>query len=263
MRVVADTFQGELAAHWQRVETGSGLLELDAGTLRLVNASPDARQYSNAQIDDYRHLARSRFPWRPPLTLTVRARFSHEQPAGTAGFGFWNEPFMTVGFRPPAFPQAIWFFHASPPSDMPLALDVPGWGWKAAMLDATRLPFPLLFPLGPLAIPFLRLPILYRRLWPLAQRLMHVAEAAIRSTMAGWHSYRIEWGVTTARFSVDDEVVLSASGPPQGPLGLVIWLDNRYLVATPQGRLRWGLLASPERQWLELGKVQVASLSMT
>ncbi len=260
MKTVHDSFQGSVAPYWQRVETGSGRLESGAGALRLVNASPDARHYSNAQIDDYRHLARSRFPWRPPLSLTVRARFSHEQPAGTAGFGFWNDPFNTVGFRPPAFPQAIWFFHASPPSDMPLAMDVPGWGWKAAMLDATRLPFPLLFPLGPLAIPFLRLPVLYRRLWPLAQRLMHAAEAPVPSTMADWHTYRIDWGVTAARFTVDDEVVLTAATPPQGPLGLVIWLDNRYLVATPQGRLRWGLLASPERQWLELEEVRVAPL---
>jgi hypothetical protein len=39
--------------------------------------------------------------------------------------------------NPIPLPRAIWFFYASPPSHMDLALDVPGYGWKAAMIDAT------------------------------------------------------------------------------------------------------------------------------
>ncbi len=95
-----------------------------APTLRFVTDDATSRQYSNAQVDDYRGLSRRRFPWRPPAKLTVRARFSH--PAGhlkgTAGFGFWNDPFLMTGARLPALPQAIWFFYASPPSDMRLDL---------------------------------------------------------------------------------------------------------------------------------------------
>ncbi len=257
MSALVEPFRGGAGPYWQRIESGTGVLEPGEHSLRLANEPQAGQRYSNAQVDDYRHLGRSRFPWRPPLTLTVRARFSHERPGGTAGFGFWNEPFLTVGLRAPAFPQAIWFFYASEPSDMPLVMDVPGWGWKASMLDAVRLPFPMLFPLGPLAVPLFRAPALHRRLWPYAQRLMHAAEAPAPGSMTAWRTYRIEWGLTSARFLVDDEVVLAAPEPPRGPLGLVIWMDNRYLVATPQGRLRWGLVATGEKQWLELSDLSV------
>ena len=38
----------------------------------------------------------------------------------------------------PTLPRAIWFFYGSLPSNMSLALDVPGYGWKAATIDALR-----------------------------------------------------------------------------------------------------------------------------
>jgi hypothetical protein len=38
----------------------------------------------------------------------------------------------------------------------------------------------------------------------------------------------------------------------------VAWVDNQYLVVTPQGRLGWGLLAAPGEQWLELAALTIA-----
>src|SRR5436190_2148611 len=128
--IVRDNFRPRLGPRWHVTQTGGGSLVLADAGLRLVLAGARADRYADAQIDDYAGLARRQFPWRPPLRLTLRARASGGL-AGTAGFGFWNNPFSPLGGSP-ALPAAIWFFHAAPPSDMPLALGVSGHGWKAA-----------------------------------------------------------------------------------------------------------------------------------
>ncbi|TMF44913.1 MAG: hypothetical protein E6I32_14300, partial [Chloroflexi bacterium] len=56
---------------------------------------------------------------------------------GTAGFGFWNYPFSVRGDIL-MLPEAIWFFYASPPSNMALVPGVPGWGWKAQVVHSMR-----------------------------------------------------------------------------------------------------------------------------
>lgn len=273
-----DDFADGLSGHWRRSDLGSGRLAQGDGALRLVNGPTSAQRYCNAQIDDYQGLPRSRLLWSPPLTLTVRARFSHPglrldgpspcdfvyPPArdggpiltGTAGFGFWNDPW-TPGRRLPALPRALWFFYASPPSNLKLDLRTPGCGWKAATIDASRGPALLLAPAAPLAVPLLNLPAVYRALWPAIQRAVGVSEAPVASAMTAWHTYRIQWEHERARFSVDGETVLDCATPPRGPLGLVIWLDNQAMVVTPQGRLRHGLLAKHGEQWLELASVVV------
>lgn len=268
-----------LSSHWRRVACGSGRLALDGGALRLVNGPTSAERYSNAQIDDYQGLPRSRLLWSPPLTLTVRARFSHPGPrgngprpcdfiyppaadggpivTGTAGFGFWNDPWAPGSHHLPALPRALWFFYASPPSNIKLDLQTPGCGWKAATIDASRGPALLLAPTAPLAVLLMRRPAAYRALWPAIQRAVGVSEARVDADMTGWHTYRIEWGQEQARFTVDGAAVLECATPPRGPLGLVIWLDNQAMVVTPQGRLWHGLLEKRGEQWLELASVAV------
>ena len=276
---ISEDFAGGLGSHWRPSEQGSGRLALEGGALRLVNGPTTAQRYSNAQIDDYQGLPRRRFLWSPPLTLTVQARFSHPGPpldgpcpcdfvyppeagggpilSGTAGFGFWNDPW-TPARRLPALPRALWFFYASPPSNMKLDLRAPGCGWKAAAIAASRWPALLLAPTAPLAVPLMNLPPAYRLLWPSIQRAAGVSEAPVHADMTGWHTYRIDWGARRARFSVDGQVVLDCAAPPRGPLGLVIWLDNQAMVVTPQGRLWHGLLEKRGEQWLELARVAVA-----
>lgn len=244
---------------WQTYTTGSGELGIEAGVLRLINQPTTSDVYTNAQLDDYQQLRRSAFRWRPPLTLTVRARFSHPtgKLRGTAGFGFWNDPFMMTGARRPSLPKAIWFFYSSAPSNMQLALDVPGRGWKAATIDAWRLPFFLLAPTAPLAMPLMRLPALYRRLWPIGQRAIGVSEAMVHNAMTEWHTYRIEWGKQVAHFYVDEEVILNCTTPPHGPLGLVVWLDNQAMVVTPQGQFRHTVVATDAPQWMEVAELDI------
>jgi len=249
----------QLASRWRRYVVGAGRLEPSGSTLRFVIAGATSREYSDAQIDDYQGVPRHRFPWHPPLRLTVRARFSHlaGQLRGTAGFGFWNDPFLMTGARMPTLPRAVWFFYGSSPSNMKLDLRTPGRGWKAATIDALRPAALLLTPLAPPAVLLMNLRPLYRALWPPIQRALNVREATVEVEMTGWHTYVIEWGKEQACFSVDGEAVLADAPSPQGPLGFVMWLDNQYMVATPQGRLRWGLLDVPGCQWMEADRLAI------
>jgi hypothetical protein len=220
-----------------------------------------AAQYTDAQIDDYQGLARRDFLWRPPLQMMVRACFSHPtgKLRGTAGFGFWNDPFMMTGWRWPALPRVIWFFYSSPPSNMKLDLHTPGHGWKAATLDAIRWPFFALLPTAPLAMPLMNIDLLYRTFWPIGQKAIHVSEAIVPVEMTEWHTYVIDWQQKTAHFMVDGETILECQTPPRGPLGFVLWLDNQYMVATPWGSFKYGLLDTPGRQWLEVNQLTIVN----
>jgi hypothetical protein len=209
MNVYQD-FSAQLDPRWRSYLAGNGRLEQVDSALRLIIEDATPRRYGDAQLDDYQGLPRHGFSWRPPLRLSVRARFSHApgdgQPGlrGTAGFGFWNDPFVMTGGRVPALPRAIWFFYASPPSNMQLDPQAPGYGWKAATIDATRTSaLPLAF-LAPLAVPLMNLRPLYRVMWPPIQRALRIREALLNVDMTVWHTYVLEWGAKLADFSVDD-----------------------------------------------------------
>jgi hypothetical protein len=263
--------------HWRRIQKGDAVLELQDSTLRFCLSDATSARYSNAQIDDYQGLSRRDFAWQPPLRLTVHARFSDLPAAaegmpdtepgltGTAGFGFWNDPFLMTELRAPALPRAAWFFYASPPSNMKLDLQAPGYGWKAAAIDALR---PAALWLAPLALPamlLMNVRPLYRALWPPIQRRVNVAEALLGVDTRQWHTYELEWGTERSRFRVaaqgeSPRQVLEAPAP-HGPLGFVMWMDNQYLVATPWGRLRWGMLDVPGQQWLEVDHLAIEPTS--
>jgi hypothetical protein len=164
---------------------------------------------------------------------------------------------MMTGKRWPTLPRALWFFYASPPSNMKLDIDVAGYGWKAATIDALRLPFFLLAPLAPIAIPLMNVRSLYRAFWPVGQRAIGVREASIKAEMADWHTYSLKWRARAAHFYVDGALVLKSDTPPRGPLGCVIWLDNQYMVVTPWGSLRYGLLDAPGTQWMEIDRLTI------
>ncbi len=255
---VYQDFSAPLDPRWRRYVVGGGTLETTGATLRFVNTHASARRYTDAQLDDYQGLPRRRFLWHPPLKLTVRARFSHSAGdgssglRGTAGFGFWNDPFLMTGARWPTLPRAIWFFYASPHSNMKLDLHAPGHGWKAATIDTTRPSALLLAPLAPLAALLMNIPPLYRILWPPVQSAVRIQETSVQAEMREWHTYAIEWGSEYASFSLDGGTLMDNAPSPRGPLGFVMWLDNQYMVVTPWGRFGWGVLDAPGRQWMEV-----------
>ncbi len=231
-----------------RCSGGAGIIRTTTG-LRLIRPPGPANRYRNAQLDDFGRRPGPPRALRRPYTLRLRARTSHprDQLIGTAGFGLWSYPWAW----PLRMPQAVWFFFGAPPHNMPLALDVPGYGWKAATVDTGNPAAWRWLPIAPLVVPLLNISPLYRRLWPRIQRAVGVAEAIIDVDLTAWHDYEIRWGITESVLLVDGAVVLR--GPsPRGPLSIVIWIDNQYAIVRPTGQFGWGIQACSETQWLEI-----------
>src|SRR2546430_14745140 len=144
-----DDFTQSINQYWTQTSIGGGKLRIVDSALRMEFPSAQSEQYVDAQIDDYSRLARSAFPWRPPLRMEVRARSSLPAAVanstveiarilrGTAGFGFWNYPFSLRGDIL-MLPESIWFFYASPPSNIALVPGIRGWGWKAQVVHSMR-----------------------------------------------------------------------------------------------------------------------------
>ncbi|MBO9308973.1 MAG: family 16 glycosylhydrolase [Chloroflexi bacterium] len=244
------------------LEIGGGVVERTADGTLLRLPPTSGQVYANAQLYDYAALRRAAYPNRPPLCLSLRARFSSEGAAlrGTAGFGFWNQPFMPSQ-RLPRLPRYAWFFFGAPPHNMPLALGVRGDGFKAAVGDFSRPAFLALAPFAPLGFMLMRAPALYRRLWPIAQRAIGVAEAPLQVALTEWHTYRLEWLPHSVRFYVDDALVLATPRAPRPPLGFIAWIDNQYAIITPQGDLRSGIVPIQQAQWLEIAALSIAPLT--
>src|SRR5881275_149140 len=237
-----DDFTQYLDQRWTQTCIGGGSLNIVDSALRMELASAQVGKYADAQLDDYDGRARSAFPWKPPLRMEVRARSSLPAAGvsstvestnilrGTAGFGFWNYPFSVRGDIL-MLPEAIWFFYASPPSNMALVPGVPGWGWKAQVVHSMR-PAALASTL-PLALTaaFGMVTGETRPASRWMQRLTGANEALLSVDMVEWHSYVIEWQSHEALFWVDGDLVLRAPQPPARPLGFVAWLDNQYAIA--------------------------------
>lgn len=247
--------------------TGGGHVdEMGTGTFRLRIPAGPAGQYRLAQVDDYHHLPRSRFPWGPPLGLSLRARASHQDLPGTWGFGLWNDPFFAVGLgfggtarRLPALPNAAWFFHGSPPNHLTLRDDLPPRGFLAAVFSAPRFPSPALA-LGLPLLPFLLWQPGVRALRRLARVVVQEDSVRLDVDPTAWHQYRLEWTKDGARFAVDGRTVLETAVSPRAPLGLVLWIDNQYAALPPDGRLAFGTLSHRQEVWLEVDALSVASL---
>jgi hypothetical protein len=245
---------------------GGGRVDLAGNGARLSLPPTSSRVYADAQLDDYHReapsagrLRRSRFPDRPPLRVSLRARASHAFPAGTFGFGLWNDPFSLAG-GVLAAPNCIWFFYASPPSDMALADGVPGQGWKVATLNSGRIPGLVLAPAALIAVALTRVPGLGRPVMSTARRAVHAHESSLEEgLLTDWHHYALEWHSHQAVFHVDGVERLRSPAPPPGPLGFVLWMDNQYAIASRQGRFGFGLCEVKEEQWLEVEDLRIES----
>jgi hypothetical protein len=236
------------------LEAGGGRVEQRGAVTRFVIPPTNVHMYADAQWDDHYGLSRAKFPNRPPLRLALRARFSHEADGlgGTAGFGFWNNPFTLFGGGFLASPNCLWYFAASPPNDQYLCDGVPGRGWKAATLNTGKWPGWLVAPAAAPAVLLTRLPGLGRPIMKLARRMIKAHERLLEVNMTEWHEYELLWEETEAVFRVDGVEVHHSPAPPAPPLGFIMWIDNQYAVASESGDFRFGLVAHKDERWMEI-----------
>ena len=225
---------------------------------------PTDAGYADAQIDDYGQPG-GRFEWRASTTLRLRARFSHDAGSlrGTAGFGFWNAPYGDPTRRWPALPRAAWFFYGSDPNDLPFGPSSPGRGWFAATIDAGTPEALALIPLTPAVLAFNQVAAVQRRIWLAVRRRLGIHAAAIDADMTQFHDYHIDWWADGVNFAVDGRTILNATPGPHGPLGFVCWIDNQFLILTPRGRFRAGVLPTMREQWLEVADLRLEAIDTT
>jgi hypothetical protein len=255
-RSIVDRFVDGPLPCWIRLAVGPSEVEWSAGRLRFAVRGAVETQLANAEIGDYRSQARKRLPWRPPVRMAIRARFSHpaDELGGTSGFGFWNDPFDLASGDVLAPPNALWFFCASTSSDMVTAPGLPGNGFRAEMINGGTMPGWLMTAGNRL----LQLPGLTRLLYQVAQTRVNAgAIRLVNLEITSWHEYVLYWNCTEAVFSVDEREVLRVPRPPVMSLGFVAWMDNQVAVARPNGEFRFGLEAVAGRQWLELDWVEI------
>jgi hypothetical protein len=240
---------------------GNGSVIREGTTWRLEIPAGARRTYRLAQLDDYAALPRRRFPHRPPLTLSLRARVSAADLSGTWGFGLWNDPFgFSFGFggtasRLPALPNAAWFFYASPPNHLAFHDDQPGQGFFAGVLRSPAIPSLAFIPLVPF-LPLLALRPLSRLARRLAGEIIQQEGICLDIKTSAWHEYALRWHEEACTFFLDGEKILHVPFAPRPPLALVLWIDNQFAAWAPDGRLGWGLLANPAA-WLEIADLKI------
>ena len=259
MLSIDDTFFNGVSPYWVRFAIGHAEIEREPGIIRFVVDGAEDGQLSDAELDDHRTVPRHNLPWKPPLRMTVRARLSHssKEMFGTAGFGFWNDPFDWVGnVQTP--PNALWFFYASPQSDMAFARNVRGNGWKAATLNGGKVDR-LTMALGNFIF---QLPGMSKIVFHLADLRINAHEKILDDvTMTEWHTYRIDWQAREAIFFVDDVEVFRAPNPPSVPLGFVALVDNNATTMGPGRDFSFSRISVPQRQWMELSRVCIEPLT--
>jgi hypothetical protein len=232
---------------------------------RLGITGGDSPGYRVAQLDDYAHLPRRKFPHHS-LTLRLRARASSDSIPGTWGFGLWNDPFglsLSFGgnpFRLPALPNAVWFFHASEenylsfksPSTTAQGKDIQGVAANGFLSQVFRSPsfHPILIPAG-LALPFSR-----KLTRQILGKVIEEDGIALSVDVTQWHGYSFEWSPKRVAFNVDEARVFESPVSPRAPLGVVIWIDNQYAAFRPNGKIEWGVLEGKDC-WIEVEDIVI------
>jgi len=222
---------------------------------RLEIRPSEILQYRFAQLDDYSLLSRGAFPHRT-VTLRLCGRVSHSDIPGTWGFGLWNDPFgLSLGFggnpiRLPALPNSIWFFHASRENHLSFRNDKPANGMLAQVFHSPAFHARLL-PAG-----FL-LPIFPRLTRKLLSRVIKEEAAFLELDSTEWHDFKLQWNSECSSFWVDGDRVLQTPIRPNPPLGLVLWIDNQFAAFTPEGKIRFGVLKTPEPAWMEVKEISL------
>lgn len=255
MELIEDYFEKSFHPHWVRFAIGHSGIEIEPRVARLVVDGAVDNELSDAEIDDHRTAPRWNLHWTPPLTLTVCARFSHPagELIGTAGFGFWNDPFDWSG-NVQAPPNALWFFYASSHSDMSFVRGLRGHGWRAGFLNGGKAN-PVTMAVGNALF---KLPGMDKLVFAAAEKMMGAQEILLDEIdMTQWHEYRIEWRADEAVFCVDGQEKFRAKNPPTVPLGFVAWVDNNATTMGPGKEFSFARVAVPMREWMEVSSIKI------
>lgn len=250
-----------------RFSSGASV-EQTAGGWRLQIPAGPAGAYRLAQFDDYASLARKDFAYQPPTRLNLRCRASANGLPGTWGFGFWNDPFaLSFGLggmarRLPALPNACWFFHASAENHLSFQKGQPGSGFLAQSFRSPKIPSVLLAP-GAVGLPLFFSQRISGWLRRLAGKIIAEEGRLLTLDATEWHNYTLDWQTNKVVFRVDGETVLESAVSPQGPLGVVIWIDNQYAAWKPASAPGMGTLAQVDAGWLEIEGLTIDQSSAT
>jgi hypothetical protein len=251
---VEERFGGRIGSRWRRYVVGGGELMLTEAGLRLELRGAEADVLSVAQMDEGQYATVGGRGWRPPVRLTVRARWSHpaRDLVGTSGFGFWNDPWGPGGFV--TSPAWVWFAHYSPPSHVALSTSSLGHGPRGSALAAPRIGR-IGLALGNLA---LRLPGVRRLAVKVAGHAVQSGDVPLMLDLCAWHEYTLDWQPTGVTFAVDGTSLGHVAGAPAGPLGFVAWIDNQWAALRPDGAATGGYLSVPATQWLEIAHITIS-----
>lgn len=245
-------------AGWTIYTVGQGRAEASADALRLSLVDATADELADAQMDDYHGRERAAFRWRPPVRLTVRARWSRPASAlrGTTGFGFWNDPLDAKG-RFVAAPSYVWFFHSTPPVRLGEAGETAVSGLVVGAMRGMRIPRAVIG-VGNLAA---RLPGADRLVTRFGARRVAAGDVTVPVDLdlTTWHDFGIDWRRDGIDFLVDGVPIASLprERTPTGPLGFVAWIDNQWLSVETDGGDRFGRHDAPNCQALELARVTI------
>lgn len=231
----------------------------------LILPQMDRPRYCLAQVDDYMHLPRRRFPYEPPFSMKLEAKVSGKDLPGTWGFGLWNDPF-SAGFIAggvsrllPVLPNAAWFFYGSAENHLSLRDEVPASGFHVKTFRSPGIPsvFSLLaLPLAPLLL----CPFIARMLRRLARGFINEDGVPLEVDVTKWHSYEMKWREEEVEFTVDGRTIYRTRISPKGRLGLVIWIDNQYFRFDPRGRIGFGSQAMESGQSLSIRNLELKGL---
>lgn len=233
------------------------ITSLEPGNWHLEIPAGSSGSYRLAQLDDYSALPRSKFPWNPPVSLSLKARASSHNIPGTWGFGFWNDPFsISLGVRGserrlPALPHCAWFFMASSPNHLSIYDHIRGEGNLAGVFASLNLPGLIFVPLLAL-FPMFLIPPVSRLLRKWSRCFIKQDAMPFTLDLKGWHEYQIHWDTSQVNFFLDDREIFETPLTPQGPLGLVIWVDNQFASWMADGKIRMGTIKNPQPAWIEL-----------
>ena len=246
----------------ENIRGGGRVARIGGKSWHLEIPAGNAGSYRLAQVDDYHGIRRREFPWSQPVQISLRARAAARNLPGTWGFGLWNDPFGLAlvrgsGVRFPNLPNAAWFFFASASNYLSFRDELPANGQLAATFASpTRLPTELIVgsPLFTLAM----IPLMGR--WLRGWLAQHIEQDAAQfdHDPREWHSYGIERGMEKVLFKIDGGLIRETDIVPRGALGLVIWIDNQYASWQPDGRARYGTLATHAASWLEIEDLELS-----